>query len=216
MSQPDSPRQDSLDWRKLHAFGWPAGSVRALMAILIFGTLWCHLALRPDRDVPESLRDLLFIILGHYFAIRGRQGADQDAGPPPLYLPRGAVRFLIIAGFVTVGLLLHQQGRLLRVGQNPGVVTLVLVAGFLLGVVLQKVMTLLSRRGRVPRGIEDARATVSLLAAIALAILVWDQFRPFLPPSVHGWLNGAQFGLGRYGPEHLLAAIVGFYFGSRS
>ena len=185
-------------------------------ALLIFGTLWAHLALRPDREVPDSLRDLLFIILGHYFAVRGRQGSDPEGGPPPLYLPRGAVRLILIAGFLVVGTLLYQQGRLTQVGKNPGVVTLILAAGFLLGVVMQKVMTLLSSRGRVPRGIEDARATLSLVAAIGLTVLVWDQFLPFLPPSAHGALNRVQFGLGRYGPEHLLAAIVGFYFGSRS
>ncbi|AGA30247.1 hypothetical protein [Singulisphaera acidiphila] len=216
MSQPDLANSTPVDWRRLHAYGWPGGSVRALMAILIFGTLWAHLALRPDREVPDSLRDLLFIILGHYFAVRGRQGIDPEGGPPPLYLPRGAVRLILIAGFLVVGALLHQQGRLTQVGKNPGVVTLILAAGFLLGVVMQRIMTLWSHGGRIPRAIEDVRATFSLVAAIGLAVLIWDQLLPFLPPSVHGTLNHVLLGFGRYGPEHLLAAIVGFYFGSRS
>ena len=29
-----------VDWRRLHALGLPAGSVRALLAILIFATAW--------------------------------------------------------------------------------------------------------------------------------------------------------------------------------
>ena len=33
------------------------------------------------------------------------------------------------------------------------------------------------------------------------------QIDQLLPPEIH---------LGRFGPEHLLAAVVGFYFGSRS
>src|SRR3954462_2608262 len=102
---PENPAP--LDWRRLHAYGWPGGSVRALMAILIFATLWCHLVLRPDREVPQSFNDLLFIILGHYFAARGRRNEPDEApGPPPLYLPRGAVRLALIGGFAAVAVLL--------------------------------------------------------------------------------------------------------------
>ncbi len=36
-----------VDWRRLHAMGLPAGSIRALLALLIFGTVMGLLALRP-------------------------------------------------------------------------------------------------------------------------------------------------------------------------
>ena len=55
-----------------------AGSVRAVLAILVFGTVWALLVAKPDRDVPEFLRDLLFVILGHYFAAR-RRAEDRFA-----------------------------------------------------------------------------------------------------------------------------------------
>lgn len=217
MTEPIVEGSNHLDWRKLHAFGWPEGSVRALMAILIFGSLWAHLLLRPDREVPESLKDLLFIVLGHYFAVRSRHIAGEQPGPPPLYLPRGAVRLLLIGGFLAVSAVLYRQGRLLAPGRNPGVITLLLVFGFLLGVVIQKVMTLWSGRGRpLPRVVEDLRALLSLGAAVLLVTLISDQLVPFVPDPVRAQLSRMQFGLGRYGPEHILAAVVGFYFGSRS
>src|SRR5438067_2271846 len=134
---PTSQSTASADWRRLHAFGWPAGSVRALMALLVFGTLWGTIILRPDMELPEYLRDVLFIILGHYFAVRSRADAEPEPGPPPLFLPRGSVRLLLIGGFVVTAVVLQRQGRLWSIGDNPGVVTLFLVSGFLLGVVLR-------------------------------------------------------------------------------
>src|SRR6202451_3592653 len=88
--------RSTIDWHHFHALGLPAGSTRALLAILVFGTAFGLLVLQPTRDVPEYLRDLLFIILGHYFASRKRAGPSEDAGPPPLYLPRGTIRLLLI------------------------------------------------------------------------------------------------------------------------
>jgi hypothetical protein len=209
--------EEPVDWRKLHAFGWPAGSVRALMALLIFGTLWGHPLLRPEQEVPESLRDVLFIILGHYFAVRSRHDPLDEPGPPPLYLPRGSVRLILLAGFVAVEIALYRRGQMAAITESSGLVTLVLVAGFLLGVVLQKVMTWWSGGNRpLPRWVEDGRATISLAAAVLMAILVWNQIHPFVPESLTAAIGRLPLKFKTYGPEHLLAAVVGFYFGSRS
>jgi hypothetical protein len=215
MAQTDVPTARPTDWKRLYAFGWPAGSVRALMALIVFGTIWAFLVLRPELDVPEYLRDLLFIILGHYFAVRSRVTAsEQEPGPPPLYLPRGSVRLLLIAGFVAVGFLLHRKQRLFQIEQNPAAVVLLLVFGFLLGVVLKQVGVWWAGSGKAtPRILEDARALLSLIAAVLLAVVVWDQF---LPGSPNWGLHGIKLGFGRLGPADVLAAVVGFYFGSRS
>src|SRR4051812_42834086 len=99
-TRPPAPEQLS------HAWGLPEGSIRALLALLIFATTWAWLILDPSREVPASLRDLLFIILGHYFAARGRADAVSDPGPTPLYLPRGSVRLILIAGCLAVAAVL--------------------------------------------------------------------------------------------------------------
>src|SRR5271165_795018 len=130
-----------VDWRRLHAFGLPAGSVRALLAILIFATTWGLLIVKPNEEVPDYVRDLLFIIMGHYFATRHRSGAAEEPGPPPLYLPRGTVRFFLVVGSIAVAVVLFRRGRLIALDENPGVVTLLLVGGFLLGVGLNAVAT---------------------------------------------------------------------------
>ena len=211
------PKLAKDDWRRLHAFGWPAGSVRALMALLVFGTLWGMLVLRPQLELPQYLNDLIFIVLGHYFAVRSRAGAESEPGPPPLYLPRGSVRLLLIGGFVATAVALYQKGGLRAHSREPAVVTLLLVGGFLLGVMLRQIAAWWEGRGHRPsRLLEDARAAVSLLAAILLVLVVWDEVFPFLPRTRAGAFHELQLGLGRLGPPHVLAAIVGFYFGSRS
>src|SRR5438034_4863082 len=105
-----------LDWRNRHAFGWPEGSIRAILALIIFGAIWTWLALRPMSEVPPYLQNLMFIIMGHYFAARGRSA--KDGSPRPLYLPIGTVRTMLFAGcFAVAGLLFYRR----HVYSNDGV-----------------------------------------------------------------------------------------------
>jgi len=206
-----------IDWRRLHALGLPAGSVRALLAVLIFVTTWGLLVVRPNQEVPDYLRDLLFIIMGHYFAARRRSGPALEPGPPPLYLPRGSVRLFLVAGTVAVAVLLFRQGRLTALDDNPGVVTLLLIGGFLAGVALNTLSTWWRDRGHhTPRFVEDLRALISIAAAGILVILVWNPIVVLFPTDFVDELLYPRVHLGHLGVEHILAAVVGFYFGSRS
>lgn len=211
----DSPSQ--ADWRKQHALGLPSGSIRALLAVAVFATTWALLILRPGQEVPDYIRDLLFIIMGHYFASRHRASQSEDAGPPPLYLPSGTIRVLLVIGCIAVGVVLYRRGQLTDLERNPGVMTLLMIGGFLLGVVLNAAHTWWKDRGhQAPRIVEDLRALISMGAAVLLVFLILNRLFQFMPrgridSSFASWIH-----LGHYGPEHLLAAVLGFYFGSRS
>jgi hypothetical protein len=214
--QTSDPRSH-IDWRRLHALGLPAGSVRALLAVLIFATTWGLLVIQPNQEVPDYIRDLLFIIMGHYFAARRRSGPVEELGPPPLYLPRGSIRLILVVGSIAVAILLFRRGRLTAVDDNPGVVTLLLVGGFLLGVALNTLSTWWRDRGhQTPRIVEDLRALITMAAAVILAILVWNRVLVLFPADFADALLTPRVHLGRLGVEHILAAVVGFYFGSRS
>jgi hypothetical protein len=203
--------------RTRHALGLPSGSVRALLAILVFATTWGLLVVRPSQEVPDYLRDLLFIIMGHYFATRHREARAEEDEPAPLFLPRGSVRLLLVAGSVAVAVVLFRRGQLTAVDKNPGVITLLLVGGFLLGVVLNAVFTWWKNRGHQPsRMFEDLRALISIVAGVLLVALVWNRLVAYVAPDHIDALFARWVRLGHYGPEHALAAIVGFYFGSRS
>jgi len=203
------------DWRSLYAFGWPAGSVRAVLALMLFGAAWAWLLLRPAVDVPDYLENLLFIIMGHYFAARKDTGVTEEPGPPPLYLPRGAVRWTLVAGFAIVTVLLLRQDRLAWPAEGApvhrGISTLLLVAGFLVGVAVSRFWNWWSARRYPPRWLENLRATVSLAAAALLVLVAFDLIE--LPD----WTVVQHVKqLGSRAVGSILAAIVGFYFGSRS
>ena len=191
-------------WRQIHALGLPSGSVRALLALGVVGTV-CGLLLRaPERPLPEHLESLLFVVLGHYFAARGQAASDPAGGPPPLWLPRGSVRLLLVTALVTVGVLVIRQGGLQL---HRGLFTLLLVFGFLLGLLLTRVVTFWQRRRPGHnRWFEDLRAVIGIGAVAALGV---QTFVGVLPgPEV--------IGFGNLGAEQALAGLAGFYFGSRS
>jgi hypothetical protein len=214
---PETQTPAQVDWRRIHALGLPSGSVRALMAVLVFATTWGLLVLRPSDEVPVYLRDLLFVIMGHYFASRHRADQGAEPGPGPLYLPRGSVRFVLVVGTLGVAAVLLRRGQLTEIEKNPGVVTLLMVGGFLLGVVANAVITWWRDRGHQPhRFFEDVRALVSMAAAVLLVALVWTRLFPVVPASSVSGLFSGWGQLGRFGPENVLAAVVGFYFGSKS
>ena len=209
MDAPLTPEQVRRHVKAHYAFGLPSGSIRALLALLIFGGIWAWMWLRPDADVPAYLRDLMFIIMGHYFAARHQAAAD--VGPPPLYLPRGSIRSVLLGGFVVLGGALVYRHRMLVGGDLPRLshagVTLILIAGFMLGVLAAH----LTRHG-LPRYVEDGRAAVSLFAGAVLLLLVFG----FLHVPDTGRLHEVQRWLLLYRAEDVLAAVVGFYVGSKS
>jgi hypothetical protein len=55
-----------------------------------------------------------------------------------------------------------------------------------------------------------------MAAAAALVGLCWNRLFPVFPPERADAVFARWIHLGRFGPEHLLASVVGFYFGSRS
>lgn len=189
-------------YHQLYALGLPSGSIRALLAVIIFGGIWFWLCLRPEVEVPAFFRDLLFIIMGHYFASRTK--GEPRIGPPPLWLPKGTIRTILVMGFIFTGAVLFYQHRIIQEGRlNHAGLTLILVSGFLGGVLLNKFTP-----KHLPRIVEDVRAIAALTAGVLLLL------------TVFGMVNVPDTGLERfllkYKVEDVLAALVGFYFGSRS
>src|SRR5438105_1182148 len=86
-----------------HALGLPAGSVRALLAFMVLGLLWAVAYHAQGPELPLVFVYLLYmmiLILAHYFAAHGSSiRAAQVSEASPLGLPRGSVRFLLLAGF---------------------------------------------------------------------------------------------------------------------
>ncbi len=216
-TEPLIPKDVGVHWSELYPFGLPAGSVRALLTIGIVGTSWALIVLHSDKELPGYLRDLLFLVLGHYFAMRRGQAEPMEAGPPPLFLPRGSIRLLVVTSFVATIVLVLRSGGLRKADETPAAYSLLLVFGFLLGVFSSRFTRFLKRHGHRPhRLFADTRAGIALLAAIILLVLAWNQVYHFLPMSRDMPLGRARTPLSEFGLEYVFSAVVGFYFGARS
>jgi hypothetical protein len=203
-----------------HALGLPPGSIRALLALSVLGLLWL-LALRPIAGGGESAADLklptvfmdlqilMVLILSHFFAAHGHTIRPTSAVRSPLGLPRGSVRFLLLAGYLGLaGFLYHTQPKFEYPSTSALILLLVLVSGFFLGHLLTAAVRTVSR-GVLPFWFQDVEAWVALLAIGCMGVILIIQL--FINTSVS---LDQQLDLPVV--EAILAALVGFYFGARS
>lgn len=189
-----------------HAYGLPAGSIRAVLALLIFGAIWVLLAKHPDIAVPAYLQNLMFIIMGHYFASRNAKDKDPSE-PSPLYLPKGSIRTMLVGGFaVTAAVLSYKNQWFVGGSLSQSAIALIVVLGFMLGVIRGHVFK------KQRRWLEDIRATVSLTAGVVLVAMVFGLLR--IPDFSE--ISNVQYVATHFRYEEVLAGIVGFYFGSKS
>lgn len=201
-------------WSEQFAFGLPAGSIRALLALAIIGSLGAMVALHPKVPISDPFRDLSFLILGGYFAHRRSAQEPELTGPSPLFLPKGAVRTLLSIAILAVIVFMLQRHDSIKPRNNPALYPVFVMIGFLLGVLGRVYGAWLLKRGRVRKRVwADLRATVAILAAAWLIVLAWNDSYQFLPILREG---GQTFPITDDGIRHGLAAIVAFYFGSRA
>jgi hypothetical protein len=210
-----------------HPLGLPAGSVRALLTLMVVG-LFCLMLLLPENPdkpihVPLYLFYLTFFVLGSYFATRGHtESAPGVRGGHPLHLPRGSIRLLTIVGFIaTIAWGFYHNPDILRRlvpserldGETnyQSYVPLVLLGGFFAGILVQRLAGLLLARrdGQLPAWYQDLLAWLSLLVMLALGIeiVVRLVIYPRAAPD-------RQFDMPYW--EGFVAGLVSFYFGTRS
>jgi hypothetical protein len=213
---PPSPR---------YALGLPAGSVRALHTLLIVGMV-CAMLLIPGRGgqyraIPPYLVYLLFLAIGNFFAAHGNSIARAGSGyPPPLHMPSGIVRGLVLLGLVATvsyrlvtdpdGLGNQMQATMRGLSDTDFLyLPLTVLVGFFLGVLFRWVIG--SERSYWG---QDLQAWVSLVSALLLGIaaLIHLVVEPTLEPAAGGQTENLHLPLW----ECFLAGVVAFYFGERS
>jgi hypothetical protein len=203
-----------------HALGLPAGSIRAILAFSVLAMLWA-IALRPligqqslaDFKLPLEfvyLQILMVLILAHFFAAHGGSIGPQAGGRSPLGLPRGSVRFLLLAGYLGLAVYLYRTQPKFEVPAQGAFVLLLLLlfSGFFLGHLLTAAVRGASG-GRIPFWFQDIQAWVALLAMGVLAVLMVIEL--FINPSL-----SLEQKIDMPTLEAILAGLVGFYFGARS
>jgi hypothetical protein len=206
--------------------GLPAGSIRAILALMVFGLFWA-LLLIPEGDkpihVPLYLYYLMFLILGSYFAARGSAVHPPGAKVAnPLHLPKWSLRIVMLLGFVAAfGWGFYQNPDFFRRlnpptnmdpnALSPAYLALLIAGAFLAGILVSGLakLVLADRVTGLPAWYQDIQAWIALLAMLGLAgeavyrLLIYPRAAP-----------ERQFDLPHW--EGFLAALVSFYFGARS
>jgi hypothetical protein len=204
---PPAPRQP---------LGLPAGSVRALLAIMVIGTIGALLLLHEEnpQPIPLYLYYLLFLILGSYFAARSHRHVAPGAHEKhPLHLPRGTLRFLMIVGFIgVIGWGIYSDPKFLDrlsppVADQPWL-PVIIVGAFFAGILIARVADrVFGGPAGIPPWFQDLLAWVALLAMLGLVSEVI--IRLVINPTLSQPLNLPPW-------EGILGALVAFYFGLRS
>jgi hypothetical protein len=205
-----------------HALGLPAGSIRALLALGVLALLWA-IALRPGQTGGEGqalppklplvfvyLNMLMILVLVHFFTAHGKTIGAQVSGRSPLGLPRGSVRFILIAGYLGLAYFLYKTHPEFEAPQTAeyALPMALLLSGYLLGHIISGTLTHLGG-GVPPAWYQDFEAWIALLAVIGLGIIVIVRLFINTTLPMEDRLDVQLL-------ETILAAVIGFYFGARS
>jgi hypothetical protein len=212
----EGPTMSNIPAPTRHALGWPPGSIRALLALMVVG-LVCALMLIPQQEgkpiaIPAYLVYLLFLVLGHYFAARGStRGQSRVWRLQPLWLPRGCVRMLLLTALTATCIYRYStdpggfQAQWLASVESLREVPLlpvVVLMGFFLGALLRMVIG-----ENHPAWLQDMEAWLSLIAVLLMAVATMIHL--VINPSLTENLNPSVW-------ESILSGVVAFYFGERS
>src|SRR5262249_45630689 len=155
------------------------------------------------------LQILMILILAHFFASHGQSIRAGGVGASPLHLPRGSVRFVLLAGYLALAVFLYRmQPKFEYPSTSALVLLLVLVSGFFLGHLLTGLVRIFAG-GVLPYWFQDVQAWVAVLAVVCMGVILIIQM--FINTTVP---LEQQIDLPIV--EAILAALVGFYFGARS
>ena len=188
-----------------HPLGLPAGSIRALLALAITAMFWVYLVVLPT-PVPLYMYFMLALV-PIFFASHGY--SIGLSGPNPLYLPRGTIRSLLLAG--SIGVLIWQIVTEPNVIQQlePAQAELKDWPLYFLSLLGSCTLGWLIGRGPWRRwpAFQDVQAWVSLLALLAFGteIVIDLVIKPQAPILTQREIWHA-----------IIIGIMGFYFASRS
>ncbi len=177
----------------------PRGSVRAIVTLALLGVLWTLML--TGKEVPLALAFVVLLVLGHYFGSRG--GRDRVEGErPPLFLPRGSIRLLIVLGFGAVGWFLWNEGRFVLSVDDRNTAIFFLLAALLVGFLVRKAADVVSggKMTRPRRLFENVKAILVLAAVGIFAVYC------LIAKKEAGMENLAL----------VAVPVIVFYFGSRT
>jgi len=206
-----------------HAWGWPAGSVRALLALGVLGLLWFIALYHPhgetvaeaDKHLPMlliSLQILMVLMLVHFFTAHGKTIGRHISTASPLGLPAGSIRFILAAGYIGLCVLLFYNHADFALPEHTQLWPLLLVlivvlmayfAGMILSAVVRRIWG-----DPPPAPYQDLEAWVSMLAMLGLVVIV-------LIALINRKVS-AEYQIPMDEAQAVVSGLIGLYYGARS
>ena len=206
-----------------HAWGWPAGSIRALLALAVLGLLWAIALIHPhgetvgaaEKHLPTillSLQVLMVLILVHFFTAHGKTIGRQVSAASPLGLPGGSIRFILAAGYIGLCALLLYNHADFGLPDNNTLWWLllemvVILVAYFAGMLITGFVRMIWG-DPPPAPYQDLEAWVAMLAMVGLVVVVLIHLiNASVSPEYRIPLDTVQA---------LLSGLIGLYFGARS
>jgi hypothetical protein len=158
-----------------YPLGLPEGSVRAVLALAIFGTVM-YLLLQ-NREIEQGLWMLTYTILGYYYTLRRSSGLEltnTTKAASPLHLPRGSVRWLLFLMYgVAAGWLVYEHREHFRdIVDHNAFFPLCSITSFFVGLVVERLTPARWKdgTGKLERRVQDIRGLLALLSAVCIVL----------------------------------------------
>lgn len=202
----ETPDTEHEEPRPIYPLGLPKGSIRAMTAILVF--LTSAILMMAQKSVPVEFNMTLILALTYYFANRQKHNTETCAkkAASPLWLPRGSIRLLLVAGFVGLTFMVYKtaEGDFTNPIIKNNLATLALIGAYMIGHILRPAIDWVLRRiGETATSVVlggHIRGMIALVTTIAYSLAVVFGKAGELPPHA----------------DKIFLVIVGFYFGNRN
>jgi hypothetical protein len=211
-----------------HALGLPAGSVRALLAIgtLVYSWILVMLMIHdPGTDeISQTIRQestlsflymqfLMVLIFAHFFSAHGFTIGGDPNQRSPLWLPRGTLRILLLAGYLVLLIWAYRHHSVFAVPRELDKAPLLLMLSILIGAYalgyLTNAIFQMFHGGFTPPWLQDVQAWFSLLGLLLLGAVLVIRLVINTNVQLENHIDVAF-------SEAVLAGVVSFYFGARS
>lgn len=189
----------------------PKGSVRALASLMIVGTAWILILLGESERLVNELEfvGVIVLVVSFYFGVRrtavGMTGGQPVTEADPLYLPRKAIRTLMLLGFLVV---------VIYVGADEGwqeippflFTILLVIVGYFVGIAVNELIERIPHDETGEKGFSLLFKHLKALALLAFTVFICGIY-------IWGILDHQEI------PDYfgnLLAVAISLYYGSRA
>lgn len=196
---------------QVHPLFLPKGSVRALASLMVVGTAWIIIFLGESERLLQEIEfiNVVILVVSFYFGVR-RTAVGMTGGKPvtqadPLYLPRKAIRTIMLLGFLLVVIYLGAEEGWEEIPPFLFTIFLIII-GYFIGMGVNELIERIPQDETEERSLNQRIRHLKALALLGFTIIICGIY-------MSGVLDHQDI------PNYfgnLLAVAISLYYGARS